>query len=59
MLYSCAIALIWNAANHKRMREYRDYRIVAAGTIFSMYLSWLVIYMANANPFIEPIFSKK
>lgn len=42
----------------KALAPYEEFRIVVIGASTFMYVSWLAIYMANINPFIEPVFTK-
>lgn len=50
------IKLILECANTKRLLKYQEFKIVVIGSVISMYISWVVIYMANIKPFIEPVF---
>ncbi|KAI5168710.1 V-type H+-transporting ATPase subunit e [Pancytospora epiphaga] len=50
------VATVWDVFNTKSLHEYSEYKIVVIGALSFMYISWLVIYMANINPFVEPVF---
>ncbi len=39
----------------KKLSDQQEYKIVIMGSLVFMYTSWLVIYMANVKPFIQPI----
>jgi len=42
----------------KALAPYEEFKIVVIGASTFMYVSWLAVYMANINPFIEPVFTK-
>lgn len=52
------VKAVWALSHTKPLRKYEEYRIVVVGAATFMYTSWLVIYMANINPFVEPVFKK-
>ncbi|KAI4292532.1 hypothetical protein PAPHI01_1806 [Pancytospora philotis] len=55
LLFIAIVRSILMLSQTKALCEYEEYAIVAIGWVFFMYISWLVIYMANINPFIDPV----
>lgn len=58
LIFSIFVRIIFAASKIKALAPYEEFRIVVIGASTFMYVSWLVIYMANIHPFIEPVFSK-
>lgn len=58
LLISLLVRAILAASRLKALQKYQEFRIVVIGSVIFMYTSWLVIYMANVKPFIEPVFKK-
>lgn len=52
------IILILGIGEMKPLSRHPEVKVVIVGSVFFMYISWLVTYMANIHPFIEPIFIK-
>jgi len=55
LIFIIAVYSVVRLPAMKAMSGLKDFRIVFVGTLSSMYISWLVVYMANVKPFISPI----
>lgn len=51
-----AICVIYGASKQEKLAEHDEFRIGLIGCAVFMHLSWLVVYMASINPFIQPEF---
>ena len=58
LIMSILVKAILIASSSKALQKYQEFRVVVVGSAVFMYISWLVIYMANVKPFIEPVFKK-
>ena len=58
LLMSLLVQAVLAASRSKALHKYQEFRVVVIGSAVFMYISWLVIYMANVKPFIEPVFKK-
>lgn len=58
VFFSLFVKAVLLISRLKPLRAYEEWSVVAIGAAAFMYISWLVIYMANINPFIEPVFIK-
>lgn len=56
--FSLFVKTVLAMSKIKAFAPYEEFKIVVIGAATFMYVSWLVIYMANVNPFIEPVFVK-
>lgn len=56
LLLLIAICVIYEVSKQKRLAEHDEVRIGLIGCAVFMHMSWLVVYMGNINPFIQPEF---
>lgn len=56
LLLSAVVCAIYGVSKQKKLAEYDEFRIGLVGCAVFMHLSWLVVYIANINPFIQPEF---
>lgn len=53
LLLSIVVCAIYEAS---KLFRHDEFKIGLIGCAFFMHLSWLVVYMGNMNPFIQPEF---
>lgn len=56
LLLSAVICAIYRISKHKKLAEYDEFRVGLVGCAVFMHLSWLIVYTANINPFVQPEF---
>lgn len=53
------IILIYKLSYNKSFMIPDEFRVGLTGSAIFMHISWLIIFIANINPFIEPEFKNK
>jgi hypothetical protein len=53
-----ACLLVNSITSSKNLKHREEYKIGIIGSIIFMFISWLIVYIANINPFVEPEFKK-
>ncbi|ORD95610.1 hypothetical protein A0H76_1063 [Hepatospora eriocheir] len=39
---------------HRYKKNIKEIQLIGLGTLTFMYVSWIIVYLAQINPFIEP-----
>ncbi|ELA41195.1 uncharacterized protein VICG_01794 [Vittaforma corneae ATCC 50505] len=58
IVIACILALNI-ATSDKKTKHRQEYRIGITGALLFMFISWLVVYIANIHPFVNPEFKKE
>lgn len=53
-----AVSIFYIATISKKLKHREEIRVAGIGSLSFLYVSWIVIYLANINPFVKPEFKK-
>lgn len=57
-LLAVSILAVSIGTSRKGLRHRDEYKIGITGGLVFMYISWIVVYIANIHPFVKPEFIK-
>lgn len=58
-LFILLLVTLGLATSNKDLKHREEYKVGLAGAFTFMYVSWLVIFIANTHPFVKPEFTKE
>lgn len=58
-ILTAGILVLSIVTSDKKLKHREEYRVGVAGSMVFMFISWLVVYIANIHPFVNPEFKKE